>query len=45
VPAADVREVGAAGVQHLKPGARMPSYDRLDAASLHALATFLEQLK
>jgi cytochrome c oxidase subunit 2 len=34
-----------AGVQHLKPGARMPSYDRLDAASLHALATFLEQLK
>ena len=34
-----------AGVQHLKPGARMPSYDRLDGASLHALAAFLEQLK
>ena len=34
-----------AGVQHLKPGARMPSYDRLDAESLQALALFLEQLK
>jgi len=34
-----------AGVQHLKPGARMPSYDRLDAGALHALAAFLEQLK
>jgi cytochrome c oxidase subunit 2 len=34
-----------AGVQHLKPGARMPSYDRLDAGALQALAAFLEQLK
>jgi len=34
-----------AGVQHLKPGARMPSYDRLDAESLQVLAAFLEQLQ
>lgn len=33
------------GVQHLKPGARMPQYDRLDAASLAALGTFLAQLR
>ena len=31
-------------VQHVKPGARMPSYDRLDAASLQALLAFLVQL-
>ncbi len=31
--------------QAAKPGARMPSYDRLDDASLGALAAFLEQLK
>jgi heme/copper-type cytochrome/quinol oxidase subunit 2 len=29
-----------ADVQHLKPGARMPSYDRLDAGSRQALAVF-----
>lgn len=33
------------GVQHLKPGARMPQYDRLDADSLAALGTFLAQLR
>lgn len=31
--------------QVVKPGTRMPSYDRLDADSLDALAAFLEQLK
>ncbi|HET6599618.1 MAG TPA: c-type cytochrome, partial [Burkholderiaceae bacterium] len=34
-----------AGVQHLKPGARMPSYDTLDAATLKALAAYLEHLR
>jgi cytochrome c oxidase subunit II len=29
----------------LQPGVRMPAYDDLDAASLRALAAFLEQLK
>jgi cytochrome c oxidase subunit 2 len=33
------------GVQHLKAGARMPSYDRLDAQSLSALAAFLAALR
>ena len=32
-----------AGVQQLKPGARMPSYAHLDAATLDALAAFLGQ--
>ncbi len=31
--------------QRFKPGVRMPSYDRLDDASLAALAAFLEQLQ
>ncbi|HEY6133226.1 MAG TPA: cytochrome c oxidase subunit II [Rubrivivax sp.] len=31
--------------QASKPGVRMPSYERLDAESLGALAAFLEQLK
>jgi len=34
-----------AHIQRVKPGARMPSYERLDGASLHALATFLDELK
>lgn len=34
-----------ASVQHLKPGARMPSYDKLRGRELRALATFLEGLK
>jgi cytochrome c oxidase subunit 2 len=33
------------GVQELKPGARMPAYAHLDAATLDALAAYLEQLK
>jgi cytochrome c oxidase subunit 2 len=33
------------GVQQLKPGARMPSYAHLDAATLDALAAYLEQLR
>lgn len=41
--AAFVRWVGH--VQQLKPGARMPSYDRLSTADMDALAAFLEQLK
>lgn len=32
-------------VQHLKPGARMPSYERIDAESLAALAAFLAELR
>ena len=32
-------------VQHVKPGARMPSYERIDAASLAALAAFLAALR
>jgi len=34
-----------ANTQHIKPGALMPEYQRLDAASLGALAAFLAQLK
>ena len=34
-----------AGVQHLKPGARMPQYDRLEPEALAALAAFLGQLR
>ena len=33
------------GVQQMKPGARMPSYAQLDAATLDALAAYLESLK
>jgi cytochrome c oxidase subunit II len=33
------------GVQDLKPGARMPSYAHLDAATLDALAAYLERLR
>lgn len=33
------------GVQHLKRGARMPQYDRLDAGSLAALSAFLAELR
>jgi cytochrome c oxidase subunit 2 len=33
------------GVQALKPGARMPSYAHLDAATLDALADYLERLQ
>lgn len=33
------------GVQALKPGARMPSYAWLDAATLDALAAYLESLR
>lgn len=34
-----------ADVQHFKRGARMPSFDRLDAPTLQALAAYLESLK
>lgn len=34
-----------ADVQHLKPGARMPAFDTLDAETLRALAAYLEHLK
>ena len=34
-----------AGVQAVKPGARMPSFDRIDGATLSALAAYLEHLK
>ena len=34
-----------AGVQAVKPGARMPSFDRMDGATLSALAAYLEHLK
>ncbi len=33
------------GVQQLKPGARMPSFAHLDAATLDALAAYLDSLK
>lgn len=33
------------GVQTLKPGARMPSFGHLDAATLDALGAYLEQLQ
>lgn len=32
------------GVQHLKPESRMPSFDVMDADTLHALAAWLESL-
>lgn len=34
-----------ADTQGIKPGARMPSFDHLDGASLKALAAYLEQLR
>ncbi len=34
-----------AGVQHLKPGARMPSFDTLDAPTLQALGAYLGSLQ
>jgi cytochrome c oxidase subunit II len=34
-----------AHVQRVKPGARMPAFDQLDASSLDALAAFLMELK
>jgi cytochrome c oxidase subunit 2 len=34
-----------ADVQHLKPGARMPSFTALDAPTLQALAAYLEHLQ
>ena len=34
-----------AGVQHLKPGARMPEYGRLDPDSLADLASFMSRLR
>lgn len=34
-----------ADIQHIKPGARMPSYDHLDQDALAALAAFLDGLK
>jgi len=34
-----------AHIQQLKPGARMPSYDRLDAATLDAIAAWLKHLQ
>lgn len=34
-----------ASAQHLKPGIRMPSYDRLAGPELRALAAYLESLK
>jgi cytochrome c oxidase subunit 2 len=33
------------GIQDIKPGARMPDYAHLDAATLDALAAYLEQLR
>lgn len=34
-----------AHIQHLKPGARMPSYDRLDPETLDAIAAWLAHLR
>ena len=34
-----------AGAQAVKPGARMPSFERIDGATLSALAAYLEHLK
>jgi len=34
-----------ADTQGIKPGARMPSFDRLDGQTLNALATYLDHLK
>lgn len=34
-----------AGVQHLKPGARMPSFNQLDAPTLQALGAYLGHLR
>jgi cytochrome c oxidase subunit 2 len=42
---AEGREDWIAHVQSLKPGARMPSYERLDAATLAALADWLGSLR
>jgi len=42
---AESRERWIAHVQQLKPGARMPSYDRLDAATLGAIADWLGSLQ
>ncbi len=42
---ADSLRAWIAHPQVVKPGARMPSYERLDDASLGALAAFLEQLE
>jgi len=42
--AASLRE-WIANPQHSKPGARMPSYERLDDEALSALAAFLAQLR
>jgi cytochrome c oxidase subunit 2 len=42
---AAARERWIAHVQQVKPGARMPSYDRLDAATLAALADWLGSLQ
>jgi cytochrome c oxidase subunit 2 len=42
--AASLRE-WIAHPQRSKPGARMPSYERLDDGDLHALAVFLAQLQ
>ena len=33
------------GAQAVKPGARMPSFERIDGESLSALAAYLEHLK
>ncbi|MET0963836.1 MAG: cytochrome c oxidase subunit II [Noviherbaspirillum sp.] len=34
-----------AGTQDIKPGARMPAYDRIDGTTLTALAAYLDHLK
>ena len=34
-----------ASAQHLKPGNRMPSFDRLDGPTLRALAAWMESLE
>lgn len=41
----DALRAWIADVQHIKPGARMPSFDALDDAALHALAAYLEHLQ
>jgi len=42
---AEGRQRWLAHVQQVKPGARMPSYDRLDDATLHAIADWLGSLQ
>jgi len=42
---AEAREQWISHVQQLKPGARMPSYDRLDATTLAAIADWLGSLQ